>query len=674
MKKSKFTKVISFLLAIALVLSSAVVVLAASTYSTKETTYDCPRTLCSKNLMISGPYGDPNETVDSNIPYLGGKTYQNIMDNHYPTNMDYHMYLIYCPNYNYSDSNYFRDTMTLMFAMHGYSIKGYTQLNASQHYVNKKCDHGTDFKGTNVYALTQGLCGQNSGMDDSTLVEMADKYQAQSGCGKETSVIESHTWSYGAWESNGSSYHTRTKTCVYCGYSARESVNHSTQTGSWTNSSDTQHKRTISCSTCGYSTNEYANHQFTYSAWENSSDLQHKRTATCSSCGYSTTEYANHSLTTSNGIYYGSDSDPNYSTYPGTKYHRYDTTCSECSYKSSEYELHEMYVRIPWYKESETHHRQITQCYHCEFSVSSGKYHTYPKSLYTYEPVDDTLHQITKYCDTCPHVADGGTAKHNFIVGEWTRFDSSDPNAGTYDCGKYHKRTLTCSDCGYVKYEYVEHNIQIDGYTSQNADKHSCVPKCTDCSYSYNLNEPHTFNPNDYRYEVIDKDCHQFIKPCEKCPYVYEALGWHEDSDSDCYCDDCGYLMTKFSVTVPTTMVLTMGTDGKVYAPSDVVIVNNSTAAVSVTKADISARNGWNIVPYSTNMANEKVDAKKIGFKMNGIQTDSSGTTDSLSYNNSWIIEKDTSSSVVYDAVVSATSSPIDEQVIEIVYIVDWKE
>lgn len=674
MKKSKFTKVISFLLVIALVLSSAVVVLAASTYSTKETTYDCPRTLCSKNLMISGPYGDPNETVDSNIPYLGGKTYQNIMDNHYPTNNDFHMYIIYCPKYNYSDSNYFRDTMTLMFAMHGYSIKGYTQLNASQHYVNKKCDHGTDFKGTNVYALTQGLCGQNSGMDDSTLVEMADKYQAQSGCGKETSVIESHTWSYGAWESNGSSYHTRTKTCVYCGYSARESVNHSTQTGSWTNSSDTQHKRTISCSTCGYSTNEYANHLFTYGAWENSSDSQHKRTATCLTCGYSTTEYANHSLTTSNGIYYGSDSDPNYSTYPGTKYHRYDTTCSECSYKSSEYELHEMYVRVPWYKESETHHRQITQCYHCEFSVSSGKYHTYPKSLYTYEPVDDTLHQITKYCDTCPQVADGGTAKHNFVVGEWTKFDSSDPNAGTYDCNKYHKRTLTCSDCGYVKFEYVAHNMYIDSYTSQNADRHSCVPKCSDCTYSYNLNEPHTFNPKDYTYEVIDKDRHLFIKPCEKCSYVYEVREYHEDSDSDCYCDKCGYLMTKFSVTVPTTMVLTMGTDGEVYAPSDVVIINNSTAAVSVKKADINSRNGWNIVPYSTNMANEKVDAKKIGFKMNGIQTDSAGTTDSLSYNNSWIIEKDTSSSVVYDAVVSATSSPIDEQVIEIVYIVDWKE
>lgn len=673
MKKSKFTKVISFLLAIALVLSSAVVVLAASTYSTKETTYDCPRTLCSKNLMISGPYGDPNETVDSNIPYLGGKTYQNIMDNHYPTNNDFHMYIIYCPKYNYSDSNYFRDTMTLMFAMHGYSIKGYTQLNASQHYVNKKCDHGTDFKGTNVYALTQGLCGQNSGMDDSTLVEMADKYQAQSGCGKETSVIESHTWSYGAWESNGSSYHTRTKTCVYCGYSARESVNHSTQTGSWTNSSDTQHKRTISCSTCGYSTNEYANHQFTYSAWENSSDSQHKRTATCLTCGYSTTEYADHSLIKSEALRYGSD-DNNNETYDHSDYHRYDITCSECDYSNSEYELHEMYVSKPWFDSDASYHNQITKCYHCSYAVSTYRYHNYPKELYTYISLNATTHSITKHCDTCTRTADGGTAKHNFVVGEWTRFDSSDPNAGTYDCGKYHKRTLTCSDCGYVKYEYVAHKMQIDGYTSQNADKHSCVPKCTDCSYSYNLNEPHSFNEEDYSYEVIDKDFHLFIKPCEKCSYVYDAREWHEDLNSDCYCDDCGYLMTKFSVTVPTTMVLTMGTDGEVYAPSDVVIINNSTAAVSVKKADINSRNGWNIVPYSTKMANEKVDSKKIGFKMNGIQTDSAGTTDSLSYNNSWIIEKDTSSSVVYDAVVSATSSPIDEQVIEIVYIVDWKE
>jgi hypothetical protein len=55
-KKSKFTKVISFLLAIVIVLSTAFVVIAASPYSTITTTYECPKSLCFKDLIISGPY------------------------------------------------------------------------------------------------------------------------------------------------------------------------------------------------------------------------------------------------------------------------------------------------------------------------------------------------------------------------------------------------------------------------------------------------------------------------------------------------------------------------------------------------------------------------------------------------------------------------------------------
>ena len=672
MKNKKFTKVISFILAITIMVAS-VALNGSAAHSNITTSYTCPRLLCSKNLIMSGPYGDLNGTVDSGIPYLGGMTYSSIIQNHYPTNADYHMYIIYCPKYNYNNSSLTKDSMILMFAMHGYTTKSYTQYTATQHYANKVCDHGTDFKGSNMYALSQSLCGENACLDDDELVALADEYQAQNGCGKETAVLENHTWSYGAWYKNGDNYHSRTRTCIDCGFSSVVSDVHSLTTGEWSNSSSTQHKRTTTCSVCDYSKISYANHQFTYSAWENSSNSQHKRTATCSTCGYSTTEYADHSLIKSEALRYGSD-DNNNETYDNSDYHRYDITCSECDYSNSEYELHEMYVSKPWFDSDASYHNQITKCYHCSYAVSTYRYHNYPKELYTYISLNATTHSITKHCDTCTRTESGGTAKHNFVVGEWTKFDSSDPNAGTYDCNKYHKRTLTCSDCGYVKFEYVAHNMYIDSYTSQNADRHSCVPKCSDCTYSYNLNEPHSFNPNDYTYEVIDKDYHLFIKPCEKCDYAYEVREYHEDFDSDCYCDDCGYLMTKFSVTVPTTMVLTMGIDGEVYAPSDVVIINNSTAAVSVKKADINSRNGWNIVPYSTNMANEKVDAKKIGFKMNGIQTDSAGTTDSLSYNNSWIIEKDTSSSVVYDAVVSATSSPIDEQVIEIVYIVDWKE
>ncbi len=709
MKKTKFTKVISLLLVIALVLSSAVVVIAASTYSTKETSYDCPRLLCSRNLMISGPYGDLNETVDSSIPYLGGKTYQYINDEHFYNNdKDYHMYIVYCPKYNYNNSSLTRDTMTLMFAPHGYTTKSYSQVNSSYHYANKTCDHSTAFRGSNVYALTQHLCGENAYVDNEMLETLADEYQAQTGCGKETAVLEGHTWSYGAWENNGSSYHTRTKTCIYCGYSARESDNHSTTTSLWTNSSNSQHKRTTTCSTCDYTTTEYANHQFTYGAWENSSGTQHKRTATCSTCGFSTTVYAEHKLTTSEAQRYGTD-DKNHSTYPQDEYHRYDITCSDCDYESSKYEPHEMYVDKPWFDSDATYHNQITRCYKCSYAVSTYRYHNYPKELYTYVSLNATTHNITKHCDTCTRTVGGGTASHNYITGDWFHYDTTNPYDDTYDALKYHQRDNVCLDCGNVKSEHAEHDWYwvTETWIYKNEERHTRTKRCKDCDMGWGYEDYHHFKTEPY-YERYSEYEHTKINPCDECVYEKETLEAHSftastiytqfsesqhqvtqscicgekhisyadhiDQNSDCYCDKCGYLMTKFSVTVPTTMVLTMGTDGKVYSPSDVVIVNNSTAAVSVTKADLSSRNGWNIVPYSTNMAKEKVDAKKIGFEMNGVQTDSAGTSDSLSYNNSWIIEKDKSSAVVYDAVISATSSPIDEQVIEVVFIVDWKE
>lgn len=746
MKKTKFTKVVSFLLAFAIVLSS--VAFTVSAYSTVSTTYGCSQPLCIKKLNISGPYGDPNETVDSNVPFLNGMTYANVFTTHYWSNSDkyndYHMYIIYCPKYDNSDSSLLRHTMTLMFAHHGYTTKSYSQYNGSYHYANKKCDHGTDFRGSNVYALSQGLCGENSMLDDETLVNIADTYQAQNGCGKEASFLEPHTWTYGSWYDAGNGSHARTKTCSICGYSTIVTQTHNLSASEWTNSSDAEHKRTISCSICKYSRTDYEIHGFTYGKWENSSAKQHKRTANCSTCGYSTTEYANHNLTTSNGIYYGSDSDPNYSTYPGTEYHRYDTTCSDCSFESSKYELHDMYVKTPWYDASDTRHKQITQCYHCQFSVATNSPHKYPQNLYSYEPVDDATHQITKHCDTCTHTADGGTESHkftygewsdngdgrckrtgtcsdcghsvieykthNFITGEWFKYGSENPYNKEYDNSKYHQRDNVCSDCGNVESEHAEHDWywMTETWNYKNENRHTRTKRCKDCDMGWGFEDYHHYkNTSSVTYESIDEHQHTKFQPCDECEYIketaenhtfgtavytqfsssqhqvtqtcvcgepYITYADHIDQNSDCYCDKCGYLMTRFSVTVPTTMVLTMGTDGEVYSSSKVVIVNNSTAAVSVSQADITSKNGWSIVPYSTNMASEKVDSKQIGFEMNGVQTVTDGSSDSFIYGNEWSIEKDTSSAVVYDAVVSATSSPIDEQVLEVVFIVDWKE
>ena len=69
MKTRKFTRVISFILSIAFVFST--VAIKASAYSTETISYDCPKSLCTEDLVISGAYGDPDEIIDSEVPYFG---------------------------------------------------------------------------------------------------------------------------------------------------------------------------------------------------------------------------------------------------------------------------------------------------------------------------------------------------------------------------------------------------------------------------------------------------------------------------------------------------------------------------------------------------------------------------------------------------------------------------
>lgn len=130
--------------------------------------------------------------------------------------------------------------------------------------------------------------------------------------------------------------------------------------------------------------------------------------------------------------------------------------------------------------------------------------------------------------------------------------------------------------------------------------------------------------------------------------------------------------MARFSVTVPASLSLTVSEYGEVYAANSATIVNNSTGAVEITGVTISAANGWTLVPFSTNMANAKVDAKLIGFKLNGAQSAITGTSESLSLPGAWSIAKSASLPLSYDAVVSAMSLPVNEQVLTVVFVLDW--
>ncbi len=586
MKKSKFTKVIFFIVALVVVFSTVTLNSSgASTYLTVTSSHDCPKALCFKDLMVSGPYGDPNETVDSSIPHYGGKTYYDIyrdrndVSDHY---LDYHMFLIYCPKFDNSDSSLLRHTMTLMFGKHGYTTMSYSQYNEYNHYANKKCDHSVGHNDSKYIALTQELCGENAMLDNATLDSFADEFLTPNGCGKEASFLETHTWSYGSWYNSGS-YHTRSKTCIYCGYSTTESDNHSTTTSEWISSSDAEHKRNTACSTCGYSAEEKQAHNFAYGEWSENGNGTCSRTKTCSACGYIGEENKAHDYEYTDWTRVNNDPKCNDS-------HRRTKICKNCSYSEYEYEKHDDYYY--WVEDA-------------------------------WEQFSDDMCYRSKICSVC---------NTNVSV--------------------------------YTKHQYASTIVSIS------PEQHDIIKTCTLCGQSTTSTADHYFIGEEYG-QYSDSQ-HTVTKHCNRCDEIQTLYEGHIDSNSDCYCDDCGYLMTMFSVTVPTTMNFTMSKTGEIYSADNVKIINNSTAAVTVKQMNINAQNGWSIVPYDTNIAFQKVDSKIIGLKLNDVETVGNGKTETL-IPSAWNIEKGASLPLSYDAVVSATSTPItDERVLNVVFVVDW--
>ena len=92
-----------------------------------------------------------------------------------------------------------------------------------------------------------------------------------------------------------------------------------------------------------------------------------------------------------------------------------------------------------------------------------------------------------------------------------------------------------------------------------------------------------------------------------------------------------------------------------------------------MSAVSISTKNGWQLVPFNTDMAHEKVDAKLLGFKINGVQTSKTGNAETFVLTAPWEIAESGRLPIVYDAVVSAVSQPVTEQdVLSIVFVLEW--
>ena len=445
----------------------------------------------------------------------------------------------------------------------------------------------------------------------------------------------SHTWilqneQAATCTSNG----YRSYSCA-CGQTKSETIyssGHSYSYGSWEQYSSSQHRRTGSCRNCGATDYDYASHSMSYGSWSNSSSSQHSRTASCRTCGYSTTDYGNHSYSTGA-----------WSKYSDTQ-HRRSKTCSGCGASTYDYANHS-YSYGSWVSDSETQHKRTKTCSACG---DSG-----------YEYADHTD-------------ANGGTidGKTSITATGKPNATATAPTSTPVKAGHAFKGWYTSASGGSL-YNTVTITAAKTFYAQFTANSYTLT---------WDLGNGTTEETKQTYGEKLTLPTEPTRKNAEFLGWFTEANGgtqvdantiYKTDGDSTYYAH--WEITEVFSVTVPVTLPLVVDEGGEVHVGT-AEIINGSTGEVVVSSVSISTKNGWQIVPYATDMAHEKVDAQLLGFKINDAQTSKTGDAETFSLTAPWTIAENGKLPLAYDAVVSAVSQPVTEQdVLSVVFVLEWK-
>jgi len=443
-------------------------------------------------------------------------------------------------------------------------------------------------------------------------------------CGQtksETIYSSGHSYSYGSWEQYSASQHRRENYCRNCGATDYDYASHSMSYGSWSKYSDSQHSRTASCRTCGYSTTEYGNHSYSTGAWSKHSDTQHRRSKTCSGCGASTYDYADHSYS------YGS-----------------------------------------WVSDNETQHKRSKTCSACGDS--------------SYEYADHTDANGDGKCDDC-----GATVSLTITWDAGTNGGTIDGKASITTTGKPNA-TATAPTSTPVK---AGHAFK-GWYTSASGGSLYNTVTITAAKTFYAQFTANSYTltwdlGNGTTEETKQTYGEKLTLPTEPTRKNAEFLGWFTEANGGTQVDantiyktdaDSTYyahweITEVFSVTVPVTLPLIVDEGGEVHVGA-AEIINASTGDVIVSSVSISTKNGWQLVPYTTDMAHAKVDAKQLGFKINDSLTTKTGDAETFSLTSPWTIAENGKLPLTYDAVVSAVSQPVTEQdVLSVVFVLEWK-
>ena len=510
-----------------------------------------------------------------------------------------------------------------------HSSQGHATYNEcnSCHYVQYIGTYVTKSHGSGAYGSgTCPDCGSHTWILQSQQAATctSNGYRSYScACGQtksETIYSSGHSYSYGSWEQYSSSQHRRTGSCRNCGATDYDYASHSMSYGSWSNSSSSQHSRTASCRTCGYSTTEYGNHSYSTGAWSKYSDTQHRRAKTCTSCSASTYDYANHSYS------YGAWSRADDTQHKRTK------TCSACGDSSEEYADH-------------TDANGDGKCDDCGATVSlTVKWDagTNGGTIDGKASFSETVKPNSK-----PTAPGSVPVKIGYTFKGWFTAKTGG--------SLYSTVTITSSTTFYAQFEANKYTVTWDLGTGQS--------ETTEQTYGEKL-----------------------VLPTEPTRKNAEFLGWFTEKDSGTEVDSNTTYTTDgettyyahweitevFSVTVPVTLPLVIDESGEVHTGA-AEIINGSTGEVVVSSVSVSTKNSWQLVPFDTDMAHAKVDAKQLGFKINDSVTTKTGDTETLILRGPWDIAENGKLPISYDAVVSAVSKAVTEQeVLSVVFVLEW--
>ena len=511
-----------------------------------------------------------------------------------------------------------------------HSSRGHANYNECYlcHYVQYLGTYTYKSHGAGAYGSgTCPDCGSHTWIlqNEQAATCTSNGYRSYScACGQtksETIYSSGHSYSYGSWEQYSSSQHRRTGSCRNCGATDYDYASHSMSYGSWSNSSSSQHSRTASCRTCGYSTTDYGNHSYSTGSWSKYSDTQHRRSKTCSGCGASTYDYADHSYS------YGSW------TRADDTQHKRTKTCSVCKASSEEYADH-------------VDANGDGKCDDCGATVSL---------TVTWDAGSNggTIDGKASFSETVkpnskPTAPGSVPVKTGYTFKGWFTAKSGG--------SLYSTVTITSSTTFYAQFEANKYAVTWDLGTGQS--------ETTEQTYGEKLVLP---------TEPVRKNA-------EFLGWFTEKAGGTEVNSNTTYSTDgettyyAHWEITEiFSVTVPVTLPLVIDESGKVHTGT-AEIINASTGEVVVSSVGISTKNGWQLVPYTTDMAHAKVDAKQLGFKINDAQTSKTGDAETFALSSPWEITENGRLPISYDAVVSAVSKAITEQeVLSVVFVLEWR-